>query len=347
MIDKTFAASSFLAFRFIANNEVNFSEGVKRAPIMNPPEVEKILVKTADDIDVAMATSIDNLKGKKLGCLLSGGMDSAICASYMTGCDAYTFRFLGGQFQADELKRAETFADYYKLNLHYVDISWETVEAHLDAVMKTKGAPVHSIEPQLMQAALQAKADGIEILIFGDGADYAFYGMDGLLSRDWSFEDYVLRSSYIMPEDVLINPVDIRCIYEPYRINGDKIDFLKFYDEIVTWESYASYNNAFATAEIEAFDPYEQLKMAEKVDLERIRRGESKYLIRELFKKRYPTLPLPEKNPMPRPVDAYFANWEGPKHPIFKSNIDMSKYSGNQKWLMWCLERYLNNIDKQ
>lgn len=44
-------------------------------------------------------------------------------------------------------------------------------------------------------------------------------------------------------------------------------------------------------------------------------------------------------------VDAYFANWEGPKHPIFKKSIDMSQYSGNQKWLMWCLERYLNIIE--
>ena len=45
---------------------------------------------------------------------------------------------------------------------------------------------------------------------------------------------------------------------------------------------------------------------------------------------------------MPRPVDAYFENWKGPKRSEFRKDIDMSKYSGNQKWLMWCLERFLS-----
>jgi len=26
---------------------------------------------------------------------------------------------------------------------------------------------------------------------------------------------------------------------------------------------------------------------------------------------RYPTLPLPEKNPIPHPIDAYFKDWKG------------------------------------
>ena len=49
---------------------------------------------------------------------------------------------------------------------------------------------------------------------------------------------------------------------------------------------------------------------------------------------------------MPRPVDAYFANWEGPKRKEFRDDIDITKYSGNQKWLLYCLERFLNIYDK-
>ena len=39
-------------------------------------------------------------------------------------------------------------------------VSWDTVISYLEPVMKAKAAPVHSIEPQILQAALQAKADG-------------------------------------------------------------------------------------------------------------------------------------------------------------------------------------------
>jgi hypothetical protein len=49
---------------------------------------------------------------------------------------------------------------------------------------------------------------------------------------------------------------------------------------------------------------------------------------------------------MPRPVDAYFANWKGPKRKEFRDGIDISAYSGNQKWLLYCLERFLSKFDK-
>ena len=48
------------------------------------------------------------------------------------------------------------------------------------------------------------------------------------------------------------------------------------------------------------------------------------------------------KIPMPRPVDEYFKAWSGPKRPEFKKNLDMSKFTGNQKWQMYCLEKFLN-----
>ena len=280
----------------------------------------------------------------KIGLLLSGGMDSSILASYLPGCEAYTFRFLGGAFQADELRRAENFAARNGMNLHYVDISWETVEQSIEPVMRAKGGPVHSIEPQLYYAAMQAKRDGVELLIFGDGADYVFGGMDQLLSKDWTFDAFMARSIYVEPSEVLREPVSMQELFERYR-QGDRIDFMRFYDTVVTEESYGSYENAFSAAGIEAFDPYEAMERAEPLDLKRIRSGESKYLIRELFKMRYPELPVPEKLPMPRPVDAYFKDWTGPVRPEFREDIDMSRYTGNQKWLIWCLERFLNLIE--
>ena len=86
--------------------------------------------------------------------------------------------------------------------------------------------------------------------------------------------------------------------------------------------------------------------MGNPLDLNRVRNGESKYLIRELFSKCYPEIPVPEKTPMPRPVDEYFKNWKGPRRVEFRDDIDMSKLSGNQKWQLYCLEQFLNMIEE-
>ena len=131
-------------------------------------------------------------------------------------------------------------------------------------------------------------------------------------------------------------------LFQRSRLGKSSIDYLRFYDEVVTDESYASYENAFETAEMDFIDPYELLKLAKPLDLGRIRNGDTKYIIRDLFRMKYPETPVPQKQPMPRPVDAYFVNWEGPKRKEFRTDIDIQKYSGNQRWLMWCLERFLN-----
>lgn len=334
--------SSYLAFRYIEDDSKDFFDELRHHTIQPCPDKEKRLVSSADEIDDAIEKQFSAIRNEKLGLLLSGGMDSAILASYMRGCDAYTFRFLGGTYQNEELQRAEYYARYYQLKLHYVDINWEnTVVPYLKPLMRTKAAPVHSIEPQIMQAALQAKGDGVSRMIIGDGSDYIFGGMDQLLSQDWFFDDFMNRYSYIRPEDVLINPVDMSYLFERYR-SGNRIDFLKFMEYIATAESFGSYENAFFTAKLPYLDPYACMKMAEPLDLERVRSGQSKYLIRELFSKKYPEFPVPEKVPMPRPVDAYFSDWTGPVRHEFIKGLDMSKFTGNQKWQMWCLEQFLN-----
>jgi len=343
MEGKDFCMSSFLALRYIEKPDADFSPQLHHRPCKKVPESVKTLVSNATDLHKAISKVFDSLKGERLGLLLSGGMDSAILASYMPeGSDAYTFRFLGGSFQASELERAELFARRAKLHLHYVDIDWSVVEKCILPVMESKGAPVHSIEPQLYYAARQAQADGIEKIIIGDAADYVFGGMDGLYAKDWTYDEFVKRYNYIDPAEVLVNPVSMDYLYKRYSPAPGKIDFVEFLDVVCTDESYASYDNAFAAAGMPYEDPYEKLRMAEPLDLSRLRSGDSKYIVRDLFRMRYPDLEVPQKLPMPRPVDAYFASWGGPTRPEFRKDIDMGRYSGNQKWLLWCLERFLN-----
>jgi hypothetical protein len=169
--------------------------------------------------------------------------------------------------------------------------------------------------------------------------------MDKLLSKDWGYEEFKKRYTYINPSDVLLNPVDMDFAFRKYRVS-DKINYISLMHEYTDIESFASYENAFHTAGLNYEDPYESLKMAEPLDLNRIRNGESKYLIRELFRMKYPEIPIPEKIPMPRPVDYYFKDWNGPTRPEFRKDIDLNRLTGNQKWQIWCLERFLNIIEQ-
>lgn len=341
MVNKKYCMSSYLAFRYIENDNMDFYTDMHHENIKQLPDTERIFVKSPEEIDIEIEKQIEQFRDKKKGILLSGGMDSAIVASYLEGADAYTFRFLDGEYQKEELQRAEYYAKCYGLTLHYVDISWETVSAYLEPVMKAKGAPVHSIEPQILQAALQAKEDGIEMMFVGESSDLIFGGMDGLLSKDWTLEEFMGRYIFTKPEDVLVDAESMQYLFERYR-QGDKIDFLTFMDDVFSIESSSSYLNAFTVASMPYYDPYARLKMADELDLYRVRHGEPKYLIRALMEKKYPEIPVPNKVPMPRPVDEYFKNWEGPKRPEFKKNLDMSKFTGNQKWQLYCLEYFLN-----
>ncbi len=341
-IDKKYCMSSYMAFRYIEREDMDFYPGMYHRNIRPIPDEQRILVRTSEEIGREIEKQLGQFDGKRRGVLLSGGMDSAIVASYLPGAEAYTFRFLGGRFQSEELARAEYYARCYGLNLHYVDISWDTVVKHLEPVMRAKAAPVHSIEPQILQAALQAREDGVEVLFVGESSDLIFGGMDQLLGQDWTFDGFMNRYIFIKPEEVLLEPVSMRYVFERYRKDGDGIDYLRFMDEIFSIESSSSYLNAFAVAGMPYYDPYARLKMADPLDLYRVRHGEPKYLIRGLMAMRYPEIPVPDKVPMPRPVDEYFKTWEGPERPEFRKDLNMSRFTGNQKWQMYCLEQFLN-----
>ena len=110
-------------------------------------------------------------------------------------------------------------------------------------------------------------------------------------------------------------------------------------------EAINSYYNACETAGIEHFLPYSYTVLDEPLDLARIRKGENKYIIREVFAKLYPGFEAPPKTPMPRPMNEWFKDWQGPTRPEFWPHC-VDPMNGDQRWLVWCLEQYLNLIDQ-
>ena len=164
------------------------------------------------------------------------------------------------------------------------------------------------------------------------------------MAKDWDFDEFVNRYIFVNPEKVLKDPVDMNYLFERYR-QGNKINFMSFMDDVFSIESSSSYLNAFETANLDYFDPYANLVMSEPLDLNRVRNGEPKYLIRELFAKKYPDFPIPDKVPMPRPVNEWFKDWQGPTREEFLPNCH-ENLNGNQRWQVWALERFLNLIQQ-
>lgn len=347
MEDKNFCLSSYISFRYIWKDGKDFCDGFQHKNFRPVDDKDRIPIKTSEDIDREVQKQFDRLYEKydNIGILLSGGMDSANLSAYLkSGSHAYTFTTSVGEVFDADVERARKYCVKWGLQHHLVDISMEDYKKYTPIVMRTKFAPVHSIEPQIYKAAELAKADGVQLMIVGESADLIFGGMDKLISPQWTFEAFVKRYTFLEPNLVLASPVDMSELYEQYRIGENGIDYMKFMDEVFSIESSGSYLNAFGAAFLPYYDPYARLVMSESLDMERVRNGEPKYLVRGLYAMKYPELEIPFKIPMPRPVDVIFKDWEGPKRPEFRPDIPMDKLTGNQKWQLWCAEQFLNMI---
>lgn len=347
MINKDFCLSSYMAFRYIWKDGVDFAEGFQHKNFRPVDPHDRIPVKTSEDIDREIQKQFDELYSKyeNIGILLSGGMDSANLAAYLKpGSHAYTFVSDTGVFDAD-LDRAKKYCAKWKLNHHLVDITYEDFKKYTPIVMRHKFAPVSSIEAQIYKAAEMGKDDGVQLMIVGESADLIFGGMDKLISPQWTFDGFAKRYTFLDPSLVLVNPIDQSELYERYRTGVDSIDYMRFMDEVFSIESSSSYLNAFGAAWMPYYDPYAKLVMSEPLDMDRVRNGEPKYLVRGLYALKYPELEIPFKLPMPRPVDAVFKNWEGPKCTEFRKDIPMNKLTGNQKWQLWCAEQFLDMLE--
>lgn len=347
MTNKDFCLSSYIAFRYIWKDGMDFYKGFKHQNYQAIKDEDKIPVVTSEDIDNEIQKQVDALYAQydNIGILLSGGMDSANLAAYLKpGSHAYTFTSNSGEFNAD-VERAKKYCEKFNLVHHLIEITFDDYKHYTPVVMSRKYAPVHSIEPQIYKAAMMAKKDGVQMMLVGESADLIFGGMDKLITPKWDYEGFKKRYTFLEPELVLANPISQDDLYEQYRLGTDDIDYMKFMDEVFSIESSSSYLNAFACAELPYYDPYARLVMAEPLDMERVRNGEPKYLVRGLYAIKYPELEIPFKIPMPRPVDAIFKDWAGPKRSEFRKDIPMANLTGNQKWQLWCAELFLNMYD--
>ena len=343
--DLKYCSSSFLMYRTIVDHNKCFSkkyppkffdDSIKRNPISNSKELE---AKLKSEVEKATANG-------KAALALSGGIDSAILAKFMPkGSTAYTFQcIVPDKKVTNEVPRAAKYAKECGLKHKIIKVYWEDFEKYAPILMKHKGAPIHSIEVQIHKAALQAKKDGFETIIFGESADLNYGGLSDLLSKDWLIGEFINRYSYVLPYEAL---KDSQLILEPiikHTENG-YVNVHEFNRNDFYVEAMGSYTNACEAANISLSTPYAHTFLKPPLDLERVRKGENKYLIREVFNKLYPSFVPPEKIPMPRPMNEWFKEWQGPNRPEFWPHCT-DHMDGDQKYYIWALETFLELISK-
>lgn len=345
MIDKNYCMSHFLAFRFVEDENINFFENLSHKVYKLEEKNEQDLIYSADDIERVIKRKInENYIPNKTAIFLSGGIDSAILASYLPkGTPAYTFKCIAPN-AIDETKQAKKYCDAYDLEHRIVEIHWSDFEDLTPELLEFNQTPFHSIQVQLLKAIRCARQHGIELIILGDSADRIFGGLNKILSKDWDFEEFIDFYTYVNPKKVLKNTVDITKTYEKFRLPNNKFNSLEFITKHKTLESTTSYMHTYLKGNIKRLEPYSFMKLAEPLDIQRIRNGEPKYLLRELFARRYPNIEIPNKIPMPRPMEQWLRNYKVTR-PEFIPNCT-ANLTGDQKWLVYCLEQFLNKYER-
>lgn len=344
--DKNFCMASYLQFRYIVDPRKTFQEDI--IPTRYLPTRPFYSVKDKEDLKSAIQDYIAPLYENKgdTALMLSGGMDSAILAAMVPkGTKTFTFRSnIPGT--TDESPLAAEYAAQNGLEHEVIDIDWQDFLDYAPVLMKQKGAPVHSIAVQIYVAAKKAQKQGYVNLLFAELADTNFGGLSGLLSQDWTKEALIERYNYVNPRKVLTSEL---LITEPFDIHTDAqgiVDTHAFLGDVYLREAFDCYQNACEAAGIKFTSPFAVARMADSLDLERVRKGENKYIIRELFAELYNDQEPRKKLPMPRAVDKYLETWQGPTRPEFVANLNMDDFSGDQKWYIYCLEWFLNIMDE-
>jgi len=340
-----YCMSSYLAFRYVVSETASWRPELKPAPIRDPVQ-SKIVVNSSEEV-LRNLRSLTNAMcaSRRVGLLLSSGIDSAILAALVPkDCVTYTVKFVAPD-AVDETANAKRVADFCGLKHRTVEVTWQDYERHMDYLMLKKRSPLHPLEVAIYKAAACAHDDGVRTLLVGNGADSTFGGMDKLLCKDWSYQEFISRYTYVEPSRVLRAPKSIEHVYATYK-RGNTIDVQGFLKTVHGRGIIQVFDNSISAADCGVEEPYEHLRLGIPLDMNRIRSGEPKYILRKVFADLYPGWKIPDKIAFARPMDAWLSSWKGPTRREFLPNLDLDQFTGEQKWLIFCLERFLNLMDR-
>jgi asparagine synthetase B (glutamine-hydrolysing) len=340
-VDVNYCASSFFQFRMVENPKSTFKDGI--TPRRFTPSEDRTFVHNSVELERALRSYIGQLGDlSECALMLSSGIDSAILAKMMPkGAKAYTLRCVA-EGAVDETAKAAEYARECGLDHEIIDISWDDYLEYTPRLLLHMGQPIHSIEPQIHKAALVARKAGFKKLIFGETADIIYGGHSIQLCREFQLDEYIDYHNFIDPRKALKNGCIIREPYERHYTNG-RMDVYGFLNDIHLRQSPNSYINSCSLADIEFIAPYLSTRLAALLDMNRIRNGEDKYIVREVFARLYSGWGQPKKLPLPRALDQWMRGYGGASRDEFIKGFGKDA-TPDQKWYVYVTELFMNLI---
>ncbi|MHA1410630.1 MAG: asparagine synthase-related protein [Candidatus Odinarchaeia archaeon] len=207
------------------NNNISFSEAKKN--------VLKLLIKSINKI----------IQDKKIiGLTLSGGVDSSLlCGLLIKHFPKIELKTYSSGFTTeDEFVYSRMVAQKYSTDHKELVLNKEDYigdKSILRNLIKNKGAPLHPNEIALALAERQAKKDGCQIVLCGEGADGIFGGYGQLLRMYINIADYSSFAEYFMHEyryfriEVAKSLVNSKYLTNDVKMVKDIFDHNKFEDK--------------------------------------------------------------------------------------------------------------------
>lgn len=259
---KSFSAegiTSYLTFRHPIHNLTMFSE-YQKVPFGIKKNDEKWFPKFGgcnDDLDIAQK-KVENLlldsikkltKGlDKIGVTISGGVDSSLIAAMVRKLypDKKVYSYCAGFYGDDEFEYAKIVAIennfiHKEIILGKDDFIGEN--SILADLIEFKGAPLHPNELPLAVLERQAKNDGMEIVLCGEGADDIFggYGQNFRMYLDYDYKESFFK--YFLNNYRYFSLDDRKIIKDEYLVDDFELllacmDVKEIDNNIENWAIY-------------------------------------------------------------------------------------------------------------
>lgn len=336
----------YLAFQHI-DSHIGWTYGAHPRTYLEYTECPRLHTVTNGEKAIEKLKEISNTwitkySSHEIGILISSGIDSATVAKTLPK-KSYAFYATYEERDFDpELEIVKQYTQENELQLIVVNVSWEDYEQHMDYLMRVKKLPIHPCEIPVYMCCKKAQELGVHVLFSGWGADTHFGGMDKLMTKEWSIDDFKHRFEYC-------SSLQLTSDYNNYVsfLKSDNTvnvyDFLTYNYHVMTLRSFFYIPELFGLIHL----PLWSYLGVESLDIKRIK-NEPKYIIQEAFKLMYPNFKPTEKLPFTRPTDLYmeehfndYTYCENLKLHSQQINNNTINTTGQQKWMIYILNRFL------
>lgn len=277
--------------------------------------------------------------GGKIGCLLSGGMDSAVIAGFLpSGSIAYTFDY-------PEVSRCSEWLearDFIKPGVMHKKVTISKADffnaaSELTQLLKE---PVVPHAPAIFLAAVQASQDGCTHLLNGVGADGRFGGFPELYKASRKNEFLVaLKKKFVDPETVMRDPVDVTTLVEDY-VTADIVDVQRYLVEVGTEGTAVA--DTIRCANITPGNLFGEIQYGGSFIEEGLL---GKKFIKRAFSIVWPSMAPRKKKALAVPYSKWLKSWQ-PTHPSIRSDsLSSEGLRSKNRMQIFAVDLYLRKFE--